>query len=645
MGSIFAYFNKSGDHSHYEVVREALNKMHHWGPDYSDTWCNDVLGLGCNGLYTSSLSDVDKMPYYHEPSGCCIVADVRIDYKEELATELDIEPDVVHEMSDNQLIIFSYLKWKEQCTKHLYGDFSFIIWNEETSEIFCTRDHFGTRPLYYINSEKFIAFSNDLKGFTAIPLFKLQVKDLSLIEAMCSIIPNKDVTAFNEVLCLKPASNLLVSPDASIQITSYWDLKVNPAYIALTEEEAIKGIKKRFVDAVKQRAGSVGPIGVELSGGLDSSSVVSCLSNFRNSYKDVLAFSHVMPEKGFTHSDLYKDELHFSKQITAITGIVQHYLLREDGKKGSYSALIELLIQRLVPEVQFFATFSDLLLEKAKQSGVSVLLSGYGGDEGVTNSGMAVLSEFVHHRDYKKLKQALKDSVRRSGGNYYKKLLKQYLLVVAPWIFKLMRKNWRKLRYNSFFVEKSLLKKYFMKKRFFDYVSFRNIPDVRIRQYDRIMHPHVPDRLETSYTAAQTKRIEYRYPFLDVKLLEFYYSVQSEFKYKDGIGRYLFREAMKGILPEEIRMRDDKTYITIPNIYSRLIQDESKYREIIIEGKKNNRFHYADYKKLLQMLNSFRDKKNFERNEIGITPFLSTISVLILQKWQREGKIDIGIKC
>ncbi len=645
MGSIFAYFNKSGDHSPNDVVEDALKEMNHWGPDFTDKWNNSVLGLGCHVLYTSPLSVSEKIPYWHEQSGCCIISDARIDYKKELAAELCIDQDEWKRLPDSQLILRSYLKWKDSCTNHLYGDFSFIIWNKNTQEIFCARDHFGSRPLYYINHEKFFAISSELKGFQAIPNFSLQVKELSLLEVMCSIIPNKDVSAFKGILRLEPATNLKFSPEGTIQLTRYWDLLIIPEYTDLTEDEAIQGVKKRFIDAVTQRSASGGPNGVELSGGLDSSSVASCLSSILNGHNQIFAFSHAMPEKGLWQSSYYKDELSFSKQITTISGITQHHIIRGDSETGSFSALQNLVAERLMPEIQFFATLSDLLLEEAKQSGVNVLLSGYGGDEGVTNSGIGVLGEYVKNREYGKLKQALKDKVRRNGGNYYKQFIKQYLLVVAPWIIKLIRKNWRKARYNSVTVNKKLLMKYSMKRRYFKYSAFPIKPDVRIRQYYRIMHPHVPDRLEASFITALSKRIEYRYPFLDVKLLEFYYSLNSNSKYKHGFSRYLFREAMKGTVHEEVRLRTDKTYATIPNAFNRLVQDEFKYRNIINEGEKNNRFHYADYNKLHRMLDGFNDKKKIKKVEIGITSFLSTISVLILQKWQREGKIDIGIKC
>lgn len=111
------------------------------------------------------------------------------------------------------------------------------------------------------------------------------------------------------------------------------------------------------------------------------------------------------------------------------------------------------------------------------------------------------------------------------------------------------------------------------------------------------------------------------------------------------MGRYLFRMAMKDILPEKIRMRTDKGGNTIPNVFARVLKDEKTFRETIEEGRLKNQYHYVDYAKLHKMLDSFKKMRELKGQEYGLRAFQSPMSVLILQKWQREGKIDIGIKC
>lgn len=199
--------------------------------------------------------------------------------------------------------------------------------------------------------------------------------------------------------------------------------------------------------------------------------------------------------------------------------------------------------------------------------------------------------------------------------------------------------------YRSFAIEKSLARKYQMKRRFFRSNPPPVKPDVRAMQYFRLMYPNIPERMEETALLAQQHGLEYRYPFLDVKLLEFFYSLPSEYKYRDGMGRYLFRQIMDGILPDKIRMRTHKSGTTIPNVFARLFKDRARFQEMINESRQRNQYHYVDYKKLQTMLDILKNKDAFKEEDFDLRAFQSAMSVLILQQWQRDGKIDIGIKC
>ena len=118
-----------------------------------------------------------------------------------------------------------------------------------------------------------------------------------------------------------------------------------------------------------------------------------------------------------------------------------------------------------------------------------------------------------------------------------------------------------------------------------------------------------------------------------------------KYKIRDGLGRYLFRMATEEILPDKIRMRADKGGNTIPNVFNRVLKDEGIFREIIEEGRKKNQYHYVDYEKLDGMLGSLKNTGAIKQEDFNLRAFQSAISVLILQKWQKEGKVDIGIKC
>lgn len=644
MGSIFVILNKQGNLDLHTIVNKAMTMVKNGSPDYSNISISFPVGLGCHIWFTTTESKKEKLPYQYTNSRCWITADARIDNRNELSRKLGIKWESAKKFTDSQFILLSYLKWGEGCVQHLYGDFAFAIWDENRNELLCGRDHFGCRPLYYVDQPEYIAFSSNPEGFQALPDFDLLLDEIDIVDRICSIIPNKEISSFKNVYRLEPAHYLKISPERILKKVHYWDLEIQDQFSVISENDAIQGIRELFINAVRQRSRSTRPLGVELSGGLDSSSITSCLINNTETIFPVFAFTHSASNRKDIKQYIYGDEIEFSKKIVERNGIKRHFLITGDDQDGSYSALIKFLTNRKKPLGQSYTMFSDLLYEQANQSGIRILLSGFGGDEGVTYKGGGILEEFASKGEFEKLRQTIKSKNKNNLYCFQFEFIKQYIKIITPWLVRWLKKDWRKSRYKIFAINRDLRKRYRMKKRYFKRVFIPNDPDVRRRQYKRIMHPHVSDRLEDSYFAAQEHGLEYRYPFLDVKLIEFYYSLPSEFKYKDGIGRYIFRKAMEGIIQDEIRLRNDKAEAAIPNILYRTVKDEALFRRIIQEGRIKNRFHYVDYEKLYWMLDQFkyRDKKKIN---FGLRAFLSPISILILQKWQREGRINIGIKC
>ncbi|MCK5068855.1 MAG: hypothetical protein KAR16_15500, partial [Bacteroidales bacterium] len=425
----------------------------------------------------------------------------------------------------------------------------------------------------------------------------------------------------------------------------YWDLKMDSRYSGFSLEEAVNELRERIIESVRQRTPSGVQIGVELSGGLDSSGIASVLVAILGKNRPLYAYTHSISPEGAARHGYLKSELEYSKAIADTFDSIRQFIVTEEDASGSYGALINQLEQEARPVNQTYALQSDLLFESAGKSGISVMFSGLGGDEGITNSGGAIFNELIKEGRHSELRENIRTTVHRQGGSIFRKLIRHYLKHYAPWTINLYQKDWRVSRYRSFSIRKSLARKYRMKRRYFRSSPFPDNPDIRAIQYTRLMHPNIPGRIEETSLLVQKHGVEYRYPFLDVKLVEFFYSLPSEYKYRDGQGRYLFRKAMEGILPDKVRLRGDKDGGTVPNVAVRVQQDVQIFREIIEDGRQKNKFHYVDYQKLDKMLDTFQNTDKIRRLKVTSREFLSPISVLILQKWQREGKIDIGIKC
>lgn len=572
------------------------------------------------------------------------MADARIDYKKELVEELGVAWAIAEKFSDPRLILSAYLKWGEGCLDYLYGDFAFVIWNPDQKHIFLARDHFGNRPLYYIDQLGFLAIASRDISFNRISDFKLEVREQYILDAICSIEITDEKSAFKGVSRLMPAHYLRYSDSMLSEQCKYWGLKIDSDYSDLSIDAACQGLKERIAESIRQRTPVDRQTGVELSGGLDSSGIASVLVKQLDQNAPVYAFTHSISEEGAARQKYLKSELEYSEAIVNEFSSIRQYIVTEEHGEGCNAALVDALNILERPINQDFALNSDLLIQKAGEQGAEVLFSGMGGDEGITNNGRGYFDELIRLAHHAELYRQLK---KKGGGRLkaYKRLIKQYIGYYTPWLQGLYVQDWRKCRYRSFAIDISLEQKYRMKKRFYSNTGFPGKADVREFQYFRLMHPNIPVRMEETALLAQQHGIEYRYPFLDVKLVEFFYSLPSEYKYNDGQGRYLFRKAMEGILPDKVRLRTDKVGTTIPNILARVVKDEEVFRELIEEGRGNNNYHYVDYEKLHRMLDTFKQFGDPKDYNIPPRTFLSSMSVLILQKWQREGRINIGIKC
>ncbi|MEA3477955.1 MAG: asparagine synthase-related protein, partial [Bacteroidota bacterium] len=584
-----------------------------------------------NGILNNSPEAYDggfSWEYVDAKSGSCIVSDSRIDYKRELAGKLGVKWKVAEGFSDSKLILFAYLKWREACLSHLYGDFSFVIWDPGKDKVFCARDHFGCRPLYYVDQPGILAVASQITAFKNLPGFRFEIREQYILDSICSIERNDTDSAYKGISRLKPAHYLKQKIGQSSGQHRYWDLKIDESYQGLTLEEASDGLRDRIIEAVRQRSQTSGQIGVELSGGLDSSGIASVLAKLYGQKASINAFTHSISSHGTAQQMYLKNEMEYSTALIEKYNSVRQFKITGENSEGGYKALIGAIHRLYKPINLHYAMNSDLLFEAAGNSGTSIIFSGYGGDEGISNNGSGYFNELISFGQHSKLRENIKSIVFRRGGSYYKRLIKLYINYYAPWALSLHEKDWRKVRYRSFALQKSLARKYRMKRRFFYKTPVPGKPDVRAIQYFRIMYPNIPERIEETSLLAQQHGIEYRYPFLDVKLLEFFYSLPSVYKYKDGTGRFLFRKAMEDILPEKIRTRTDKGGNTIPNVFARVLKDEKIFREIIEEGRVKNQYHYVDYDKLNEMLDTFKNMEKLKRRDYGLRAFQSPMSVL-----------------
>ncbi len=623
------------EHANKKINSERLMQMQAglapWNADKSQFIVNDHVGMVCLQLYNTPESLNEPLPLYDNQSKLLLTADARLDNREVLMEKTGNLPG--KDIPDSRLILAAYQKWGAGCVQHLTGDFAFALWDEKNQLLFCARDHFGVKPFYYYHDNDAFLFSSAIAGILAVHGISATLCEQWVADTLSTVISEKFRTPYKEIKRLPPA-HFLVAKNNNVSISGYWEPDINKRTYLKDKNEYTEAFKEKLVKAVNSRTRSHYPVGSELSGGLDSSGVTAIAADILGPDK-LHTFSHVMPGGKKNTVFPYTDEQQHINKVLSYKNIGNAHFITS-GNKALMSTIKKSLELQGGPTQQNFHLFSDVLLEEASNSGIRTILSGFGGDEMVTSQGQGYYNELAAHNRWMTLWDELKHAKKINGHLPVVSLLSYYLQCQVPWIYNylykpLKKKDWVHERYPVLPIDKAFAERMNQEERYFKHKGFPHHKDLRLRQYHRITHNHVSQRLEYCTLAAGTCKAEYRYPLLDKELVEFYLSVPPEIKVHHGWGRYLYRQAMEGLLPADIQWRNDKTGATIPTVWMRFYKDYEKVEDAIEQYRQTDQSHYIALDKLLKQKNVLYERRKNDKAIIAPGAFFNTIMLILFQ--------------
>ncbi len=575
MSTLFGIINKTQQPVSEEELTAIANNLSYWLPDSKELLAFENVGMGILNLHTSKKKESPENLY--RKNDFCIVSDARIDNTEELCQKLSLRK---KNNRPSLILLEAYKKWGQKCVEHLLGDFAFAIYDEKEKILFLARDQIGVKPLFYFNNKKYFVFGSDLKSIKSFQLADHPLDELFIGETLVHLIADKERTCYQNILQLTPGHTLTIHEGKAIK-QKYWDMNPKQMICFKNEDDYIDGLREKLDIAVKRRIKDVDNPGCELSGGIDSSAVFA-FAHERN--PNILALSHVMDEEDKEQLFPYKDERYFidlllkHRQTNNIAYVTSK---NEDlpGNLKKYSYIFDGFTQSA------FHLLSNPLYKSASGHGINVLLSGFGGDELVSSKAHGFLNELATTKQWKKLYDKLQDqhSGMQAKSMFVKKILKSFLPVdvIKDKMEVLLNNEFKRFPVSKKFAWDTGLYKHYLNKK-----KIPTDPILSEKQYLKIMHAHVPQRLTNCAIAAKSRKIEYRYPLLDIELMAFYLALPPEIKQKEGTIRYPIRKVIEGYVPSEIQWRTDKSFHTIPTFYAyyhhnydaiaRLINDSGK---------------------------------------------------------------------
>ena len=566
MCGICGVLELSGGRFREEDLCAMSNALSHRGPDDHGELLTGPLAFGFRRLSIVDLAG-GHQPMANEDGNVWIVFNGEIYNHRELRPALEQRGHRYATNSDTETILHLYEEYGADCVHHLRGMFALAIWDARRKKLFCARDRLGIKPFYYVVTRNRFAFASEAKALFEIPGFRPRLNRRALPEFFALGYISSDETLFEGVRKLLPGHSLqldLTNQDAEPQVAQYWDLDIAPSS-ELSEAEYVEQLREQFTDTVNSHLMSDVPVGVFLSGGLDSSSIAAVMAGLRK--EPVQTFSVGYAEDEYS-------ELPYARQLAKHLGAEYNEVIL--GPQQFFASLPQLIWHEDEPLVWPSSVALHYVSRLAREK-VKVVLTGEGADE--------VLAGYLKYR-------ATLWNLR--AAPFYRMLIPQRLQHLIRNIL-----NWetipdrlrRKLRHSFLSYSDSF------KKIYFDnfYSVFRQeqhselfTPELaeELREIDayansmqfyrsngtgenllsRLLYldikTYLVELLMKQDQMSMAASIESRVPFLDHKLVEFTARVPATYKVRGLSGKYLLRKAMAHQLPPEVLRRSKKGFPT-----------------------------------------------------------------------------------
>lgn len=562
MSGIFGILHLDGSEILSPDVDAMARQLERRGPDGTHCWQDGNVALGHTLLATTPEALVEVLPLTDPDSGCTITADVRLDNRDELIPQLGLDgADRV--IGDGELILKAYLRWGEDCPNKLLGDFAFVIWDPGRKHLFCARDHMGMRQLiYHYQPGKLFVFATEVEAVIAhsgVP----QVINEGRIADYLDNLEGLDLTStfFEGVRRLPPAHASFAGAEG-FEPQRYWTFKA-PAPLRLpSDADYDAAFLDLFRRAVACRLRTRGPIGVLLSGGIDSNAVAFTAAEILEDQDRprLLTFSGVGPDAANcveTASILAAVE---QGEFTAT--LVDH------ARQGPELDDLAASVAQCAEPFDAPMSLHRALYARARQAGVKVMLDGVGGDL-VANAGN-VVGELVRSGRFR---AAAREARGQFGAMPIGAAARQMLATAWSLVVPKPVRRWRRLILQKMESRGLLAGKTDIAA---DFARTTRLRDRRKIFDDRearaptfglnyriacLFHPHLVVGRERYDRIASAFGIEHRDPFLDLRVIEFCMSLPLDQLHRDGVGKLILRRALARLVPPEVRNRRAKEHL------------------------------------------------------------------------------------
>lgn len=626
MCGISTILRKAPPSLNFKTVEQFNNLVQHRGPDASDIslfkpgqaqsitpdqdW---TLALGHRRLSIIDLSDAGKQPM-------CFGKDYWIVFNGEIYNYVELKEQLKQQghqfqnKSDTEVILAAYAEWGTNCFEQLRGMWSIVLYDAKEDRLVISRDRMGIKPVYFYEDASVFAIASEIKQFTALPQFKPKITPNVVKEFIQTGFESDQHSFFDQIQPLHPGTFCIydLKEQKRSSFYSYW----NPGHIQpdiTDKEEAGHLFRSVFFESVNIHLRSDVPVGCQLSGGLDSSSVLSSMSQILNGATNIHTFTAIFP--GFK-----LNEAPFVKEAIKGIQVQDHYttpapeqfleqfdrfIYHHDEPVGSFSMYAGYEVARLINE-----------------HNIKVVLNGQGGDEILGGYWQMYFTHLLNGTKANPLLpiRHFMGALSWSGN--------EDLILQAPRLLKryFSKKNANPIPFKSpNFKDDSNTSLGYLEQ----YLQF-NLTEKRLFDIRKLILPRL---LKWDDRNLMAFSIEGRYPLLDHVLIEACLRFHPETLYHKGWTKYPIRKGMDQLLPQSILYRKSKWGFETPQQHWLEQSFKKQLDEWVLNS--NPVFEIIEQKAVSNLLEKIRRSKDKEQNQLFFRIF-------ILDKWLQRFNVSIN---
>ncbi|MDE2595700.1 MAG: asparagine synthetase B [Sphingomonadales bacterium] len=599
MSAIFGILRFDGAPVDPADADRMARSLAHRGPDGREHLCFDSLALGHALLRVNREDRFEAQPLREPVLGLSLVADMRLDNREELARDLDIDAAALAGLADSDVLLRAWCAWGETCVQRLVGDFTFALWDARARRLHLVRDGMGQRGLYLHRGEHFLAFATEIKALWAVAGVPRRLSEVGIGRRLLfPVDPDPDTTLFEGIALLPGGTMRSFAADGAMQDRRYWQPRAGEQHLGKDDAYYVEAYRRIVGEAIACRVRRLEtPPVVLFSGGFDSGIIAAVAGPIAAGHgREVLALASVLPE-GETR--MVRDARAAVAAFAGTPGLDIHYYTR--GQDSQFSGLESAFARDDTAMGTDYVRAAAFRLGKTR--GARLAMDGHGGDYTVNVRAPAMLGRWLRRGE---LRHFLREfSARRAvtGQSAIWTLRAEVLPAFLP----------ARLMHALHGLRRGLAPQWqarMVRNEFAQSLIARGLIDPARLRSGKVLYGrwetrwlHLLDKAARGPThhgpAAAAAGLDFTRPFHDPRVVELGLAIPERLHLREGRERWLARQAFGTQLPQYLLARGPGNDQEMPDMFRAVMdaarQDLALAREADHEGSISR---YVDFAKI-----------------------------------------------